>query len=89
MRELDYDAIAKTMVARLWKPNSPSPIDQKDILVIKVDEIDRPSWNGFRLSFVLERLPQRTVVAATDASGFSGRKRSWRETAYAVKAREN
>lgn len=45
-------------------------------------------WKRF-FSFVLERLPRRTVVAATDASGFSGRKRSWRETDYGIKATEN
>ncbi|MCX6652814.1 MAG: transposase, partial [Methanomassiliicoccales archaeon] len=45
-------------------------------------------WKRF-FSYVLERLPRRTVVAATDASGFSGRKRSWRETDYAVKANQD
>ncbi len=45
-------------------------------------------WKRF-FSFVLDRLPPRSVVAATDASGFSGRKRSWRETDHAVKASEN
>jgi transposase len=45
-------------------------------------------WKRF-FSFVLERLPRRSVVAATDASGFSGRKRSWRETDYSIKATEN
>jgi transposase len=45
-------------------------------------------WKRF-FSFVLERAPPRSVVVATDASGFSGRKRSWRETDHAVKAREN
>ena len=45
-------------------------------------------WKRF-FSFVLESMPQRSVVAATDASGFSGRKRSWRETDHAVKAMEN
>jgi len=45
-------------------------------------------WKRFFL-FVLERLPQRTIVAATDASGFSGRKRSLRETDYGIKATEN
>lgn len=45
-------------------------------------------WKRF-FAYVLERLPRRTVVAATDASGFSGRKRSWRETDYAVKANQD
>jgi len=45
-------------------------------------------WKRF-FSFCLESLPRRSVVVATDASGFSGRKRSWRETDHAVKAREN
>jgi hypothetical protein len=34
-------------------------------------------------------LPQRTIVTVTDASGLSGRKRSWRETEYGIKATEN
>ena len=45
-------------------------------------------WKRF-LSFVLESLPRRSVVVATDASGFSGRKRLWWEMDHAVKAREN
>ena len=45
-------------------------------------------WRRF-FSYVLERLPGRTVVVATDASGFSGRKQSWRETDYAVKANQD
>jgi len=45
-------------------------------------------WRRF-FAFVLERLPRRTIVAATDASGFSGRKRSWRETEYGIKATES
>jgi len=45
-------------------------------------------WKRF-FSFVFKRLPRRTVVAATDASGFSGRKRSWRETDYEIKATES
>lgn len=45
-------------------------------------------WRRF-FSFVLERLPRRRAVAATDASGFSGRKRSWRETDYGLKATED
>ncbi len=39
-------------------------------------------------SFVLEQLPRRSVVAATDASGFSGRNRSWCEIDYGIKAKE-
>jgi len=45
-------------------------------------------WKRF-FSFVLERSPKRSVVMATDASGFSGRKRSWRETDHAVKANQD
>lgn len=45
-------------------------------------------WKRF-LSFVLERMPPPSAVAATDASGFSGWMRLWRETDHAVKAREN
>ena len=45
-------------------------------------------WKRF-FSYVLERLPGRTVVVATYASGFSGRKQSWRETDYAVKANQD
>ncbi len=45
-------------------------------------------WKRF-FSFVLESIPQRSVVAATDASGFSGRKRAWRETDHGIKATEN
>ena len=45
-------------------------------------------WKRF-FSFVLEPSPRRSVVVATDASGFSGRKRSWRETDHAVKANQD
>jgi transposase len=45
-------------------------------------------WKRF-FSYVLELLPTRTIVAATDASGFSGRKQSWRETDYPVKANQD
>lgn len=45
-------------------------------------------WKRFFL-YVLGRMPRRLVVAATDASGFSGRKRSWRETDHSIKAIKN
>ena len=32
---------------------------------------------------LLSDLPDRKVVASTDATGYSGRKRSWRETSHA------
>ena len=38
---------------------------------------------------ILASRPRRQVVVATDASGFSGRKRSWRETDHAVKANQD
>ena len=38
---------------------------------------------------VLERLPKREVIIATDATGFSGRKRGWRETPYAHRPNED
>jgi len=38
---------------------------------------------------VLEHLPRRKVIVATDATGYSGRKRGWRETPYAHRARED
>ena len=38
---------------------------------------------------ILSSLPRRKAVVATDATGYSGRKRSWRETSYAMKAKEN
>ena len=38
---------------------------------------------------LLDSLPKRKAVVATDATGYSGRKRSWRETSYAMKAKEN
>ena len=40
-------------------------------------------------SHVLEPLPRREAVVATDATGYSGRKRSWRETKHAARASED
>jgi transposase len=45
-------------------------------------------WQRFH-KFVLERLPKRKAVVATDGTGYSGRKRSWRETPYDKRAVEN
>jgi len=42
-------------------------------------------WKRFH-KFVLRLLPPRKPVMATDASGFSGRKKGWRETDYAIRA---
>ena len=42
-------------------------------------------WKRFH-DFVVSSLPKRAPVIATDASGFSGRKRSWSETDYCLKA---
>jgi len=39
--------------------------------------------------FVLERLPWRKPVVATDATGFSGRKKRWGEHDDAVRARRS
>jgi transposase len=40
-------------------------------------------------SFIIERLPKRDVIVATDATGYSGRKRVWRETPYARRPNED
>ncbi len=45
-------------------------------------------WKRFH-DFVVSSLPKREVVIATDASGFSGRKRSWRETDHGLKASQD
>ena len=42
-------------------------------------------WKRFH-DFVVGSLPKRAPVIATDASGFSSRKRSWRETDHGLKA---
>jgi len=39
--------------------------------------------------FFMERLPKRNVIVATDATGYSGRKRGWRETPYAHRPNED
>jgi len=38
---------------------------------------------------VLDSLPKRKAVLATDATGYSGRKRGWNETPYAAKAKQD
>jgi len=38
---------------------------------------------------LVNELPERSAVVATDATGYSGRKRSWRETKHAWRARED
>ena len=40
-------------------------------------------------TFVLESFPSRKPVVATDATGFSGRKRGWGEHDYAVRAKQS
>lgn len=45
-------------------------------------------WKRFH-QFVLKLLPKRKNIIATDATGFSGRKRSWRETPYNVRANQD
>ena len=45
-------------------------------------------WKRFH-DFVVSSLPKRAPVIATDASGFSGRKRSWRETDHGLKATQD
>jgi len=45
-------------------------------------------WKRFH-DFVVGSLPKREAVIATDGSGFSGRKRSWRETDYGIKAKQD
>jgi transposase len=38
---------------------------------------------------LVESLPERKAIVATDATGYSGRKRGWNETAHAAKARQD
>lgn len=45
-------------------------------------------WKRFH-KFVLKSLPERVCTIATDGTGLSGRKRSWRETPYALRAKED
>ncbi len=45
-------------------------------------------WKRFH-DFVIGSLPKRSPIIATDASGFSGRKRSWRETDHGLKATQD
>jgi len=40
-------------------------------------------------SFVIGSLPKREVIVATDATGFSGRKRPWREVDHGLKATQD
>lgn len=37
----------------------------------------------------MDELPEHSAVVATDATGFSGGKRSWRETKHAQRASED
>jgi len=45
-------------------------------------------WQRFH-DFVLASLPRRSAVVATEATGFSGRKRSWREVDHGLKATQD
>jgi len=45
-------------------------------------------WQRFH-DFVVASLPRRSVVVATDATGFSGRKRPWREVDHDLKAAQD
>ena len=45
-------------------------------------------WKRFH-DFVVGSLPNRKVIIASDGSGFSGRKRSWRETDHGIKATQD
>lgn len=45
-------------------------------------------WRRFH-EFVLGTLPKRKVVVATDATGFSGRKRPWREVDHGLRATQD
>ena len=45
-------------------------------------------WKRFH-RFVLDGLQRRKAIIATDASGFSGRKRGWKETPYDHRANQN
>lgn len=45
-------------------------------------------WQRFH-EFVMTTMPKRKVVIATDATGFSGRKRPWREVDHGLKATQD
>jgi hypothetical protein len=45
-------------------------------------------WHRFH-DFVVASLPDRDVVVATDATGFSGRKQPWREVDHGLKATQD
>jgi len=45
-------------------------------------------WRRFH-EFVRELLPRRKAIIATDATGYSGRKRGWKETPYAIRANQD
>ena len=45
-------------------------------------------WKRFH-KWLLDRLPKRKSIIATDATGFSGRKKPWRETDYGIRANQN
>jgi len=45
-------------------------------------------WKRFH-RYVLSLLPKRKAVVATDATGFSGRNNTWRETDYGIRASQD
>lgn len=45
-------------------------------------------WKRF-FKFILEEFPERDVIVATDATGYSGRKIPWRLVDYGLKATQN
>ena len=45
-------------------------------------------WKRFH-RFVIDSLPKRKAIIATDASGFSGRKQGWKETPHEHRAKQN
>lgn len=45
-------------------------------------------WRRFH-QYILSLLPRRKIIVATDATGFSGRINSWRETDYGIRASQD
>lgn len=45
-------------------------------------------WKRFH-RFIMDGLSRRKAIISTDASGFSGRRRTWKETPHALRAVEN
>ncbi len=62
----------------LWSGRCPGPLypEQEAMLRALVRR------TGTFLPVVLAALPERGAVVATDATGYSGRKRGWRETKH-------